>query len=51
MFQGLPWHFDIIFFLEASPKCDFNEVDKAMFKWLLGTEDSFSASLPAQNAI
>ena len=32
MFQGLAWHFELIFGLLTSTKCDLNEVDKALFQ-------------------
>jgi len=32
MFQVVEWHFEVIFFLLASTKFDFPEVNKAMFQ-------------------
>ena len=34
MFQGLAWHFLLILGLWASPKCDLDEVEKAMIQFV-----------------
>jgi len=34
MYKLVPMHWELIFFLLTSPKCDLSEVEKAMFQGL-----------------
>jgi len=51
MFQGLVWHFQPIFVIWTSTKCNLGEIKKGLFWFLQDTANSFSASRPASDVL
>jgi len=48
--QVVKWHLKLIYSFLTSPKFDFNEIDKAVFRMSHGTLKSFPSSWHAQTS-